>query len=67
MSALTDCEKVLSVQTSFCRFGSLGMHPRLWRLALHLGGSACIAVAVVSPVKWQENEARGQIGYGIVI
>ena len=35
------------------------VHPRLWRLALHLGGSICIAVAAESPVKRQRNEATG--------
>lgn len=25
-------------------------HPRFWRLALHLGGSPCIAIAAESPV-----------------
>ncbi len=64
----------LSGQASFCRLVSLGSEDCtsnnaskiLWRLDLHLGGSACIAVAAESPVRGQESEARGQIGKGIV-
>ncbi len=56
-------------ETSFCRLGSVDLaalpataHPRLRRLALHLGGSVCIVVAVESPVRRQENKARGHCG-----
>ncbi len=34
------------------------MHPRSWRLALHLGGSACIAAAAKSPVQGQKMWQR---------
>ncbi len=74
MNAAAEGEKIfLSGKTSFAGLVPLDqvtllaiVHPRLWRLALHLGGSVCIAVVVKSLVRGRENEARGWFGQGIV-